>query len=355
MLRTTLIALVACGYSSSSFAAEPMYRFLLDGKVVEGSPLYWADNYGAILSRDGRWFSLEPKKAEGLREVSNSFRPYSSSDLRGLLQQEFGNAFEVTGDGHYLIVYPKGQRDAWAPRFEELYRSFLQYFTARGWRPNEPKFPLIAVVFPREQQFQQYASREGSKLGPNTLGYYSPVSNRILLYDVTKTSGFDWSVNAETIIHEAAHQTAFNTGVHNRFAQPSRWLVEGLGTMFEARGVWNSSRFKSQADRINRYRFEAFKRYAQSRRKSGALAEMVSSDRIFDTDADGGYAEAWALTFFLSETDPRHYIEYLRKTAAHPNFSQRRGPERLTDFTSVFGPNLKLLEAKMLRFMNELK
>ena len=351
-LTFVMIALVSI---STTLAGEPMVRFTLEGGVVEGAQLHWSDNFGAVLGRDGRWFNVEPKKAEGLRQVSNSFRPYSSNDSRGLLQQEFGNGFEVTGDAHYLVVTPKGQRDVWAPRFEELYRSFQQYFTARGWRPNPPQFLLIAVVFANQRDFQAYATREGSKLAPGTLGYYSPVSNRILLYDLTKTTQLDWSVNAETIIHEAAHQVAFNTGVHNRFAQPSRWVAEGLGTLFEARGVWDSSHCKSQGDRVNRYRFEAFRNYVQTRRKAGALADLVSSDRVFNADAEGAYAEAWALTFFLSETDPRRYVEYLRKTAAQPNFTQQRGPERLAEFTGVFGSNLSLLEAKLLRFMQELK
>lgn len=350
--QVMLIVLLACG--SSALAGEPMVRFLLDGQAVEGKQLHWSDDFGAVLSRDGRWYNVEPKKLTGFRQVSN-FRPYSAADLQGMLQQEFGGAFEVSGDGHYLVVHPRGQRNAWAPRFEQLYRSFQQYFTARGWRPIPPQFPLLAVVFPTEQEFQLYAAREGSKIGPGTLGYYSPVSNRILLYDITRQSKLDWSVNAETIIHEAAHQTAFNTGIHNRFAQPSRWIVEGLGTLFEARGVWDSSRYKSQADRVNRYRFEAFRKYAKTQRKPGALAEMVSSDRVFTADPEAAYAEAWALTFYLSETDPRRYVEYLKKTAAQPNFTLRRSPERLADFTAVFGTNLKLVEAKMLRFMGELK
>jgi hypothetical protein len=342
-------------FAGPALAGETMIRFLLQGSVIEGSPLFWDKQFGAVLARDGKWINLDPTKIENLRTVSNSFRPYSTTDLRGLLQQEFGSQFEIAGDVHYLVVFPKGQRDAWAPRFEQLYRSFQQYFTARGWRPQEPKFPLIAVVFPSEREFHAYAQREGSKISSNTLGYYSPISNRILLFDVTQGTRHDWSLNAETIIHEAAHQTAFNTGVHNRFAHPSRWIVEGLGTLFEAKGVWNSSQFRTQADRINRARFNAFQRYEKTRRQPGALAELVSSDRFFETDTDGAYAEAWALTFFLSETDPRRYLDYLQKTANQPNFTQRRAPERLADFTAVFGPNLKLLEAKMLRFMGELK
>ena len=41
---------------------------------------------------------------------------------------------------------------------------------------------------------------------------------------------------SDTIIHEATHQTAYNVGVHARFADQPRWLVEGLAMMFEAEG-----------------------------------------------------------------------------------------------------------------------
>ena len=62
-----------------------------------------------------------------------------------------------------------------------------------------------------------------------SLGYYDPVTNRIYLYDVTagQADPQKWHVNAETIIHEAAHQTAFNIGIHPRFATSPAWVVEG--------------------------------------------------------------------------------------------------------------------------------
>jgi hypothetical protein len=342
-------------FSVSAHAAERTVRFVLDGRAVEGTPLVWTTNFGAILARDGRWINVDPGRVEGHREVASTFRPYLATELRGLLQQEFGRTFEVTGAGHYLVVHARGEGASWAPRFEELYRSFQHYFTARGWRPAEPKFPLVAVVFPERQAFEAYAAREGSQLPPGTLGYYSPATNRIALYDTQGTQTTDWTLNAETILHEAAHQTAFNTGVHNRFSQPPRWVTEGVGMLFEARGVWDSTRFRSRSDRVNQYRLAAFKRYADSRRKPGALAELVSSDRSFTTDVDGAYAEAWAITFFLSETHPRQYVEYLRKTAGQANFTERRSNERLADFTGVFGENLRLLEAQMLAFMGEIK
>ncbi len=73
--------------------------------------------------------------------------------------------------------------------------------------------------------------RQGDKIDSRVLGYYSSRSNRITLYDVggTAAGSAAWHQNADTIIHEATHQTAYNTGVHRRFAQTPKWVVEGLG------------------------------------------------------------------------------------------------------------------------------
>jgi hypothetical protein len=219
---------------------------------------------------------------------------------------------------------------------------------------TEPQFPLVAVVYPRQADFQSQASREGVVNSGGLLGYYSPATNRILMYDASQAFG-DWSINAETIIHEAAHQSAFNTGVHSRFGVAPRWVAEGLGTMFEARGVWQSRTYPQQADRINRGRLQSWRQYASTRRSSDAIARLVSSDRPFQADPDGAYSEAWALSFFLSETDPKRYAQFLAKTAALPPFSDYRSPQRLKDFTDVFGSDLKMLDARMQRFLAGLK
>src|SRR5262249_48305348 len=148
------------------------------------------------------------------------------------LEHEFGNNFEVSSIRHYVVVHPRGERDQWANRFEQLYDRFNHYFGVRGFQLKEPEFPLIAVVFRTHEEFMKYASADGSQVSPNLLGHYLPKSNRVFLYDVTAhATGADWSQNASTIIHEATHQMAFNTGVHQRYADAPRWLCEGLATM----------------------------------------------------------------------------------------------------------------------------
>ena len=248
--------------------------------------------------------------------MAGGFHSYSQGEIRGRLFREFGQGYEVSGMGHYLVVHPAGKRDQWAPRFEELYRSFVQYFSARGWQLTEPRFPLVAVVYPREADFWQQAMREGMRPTPGVLGYYSPLTNRILMFDAAAPVAA--SIGQPTRKQSSTRRPISRPSIPactRAFSHPPRWVVEGLGTMFEARGVWQSQTYANLGDRINRGRLNDWRSYAKSRRPADAIAQLVSSDRVFSSDPDGAYAEAWAFTFFLIESSPRKYIEYMAKTA----------------------------------------
>lgn len=334
-------------------AAEP--RWTLDvnqsGRHIEGLPLLWSHDH-VLLGRDGRVWNFTPEEARDAHTTSSTFQGFTAAELRARLAGELGKAFEISGTGHYLVAHTPGQRDAWSQRFEDLYRSFVHYFKVRGFAIREPEFPLVAIVFRNQDDFLAYARRDGARIDTNVLGYYSPVSNRISLFDVSggRTKAGDWQVNAATIIHEATHQTAFNTGVHRRFGAVPRWLVEGLGTMFEAEGVWDSAHYSSRPSRYNRGRLAQFQRLLTSR-PEGTLEKLIVSDRLFQSDVDRAYAEAWALSFFLVETRPKKYSELLARTAARPAFARYDAAQRLADFNTIFGNNIRHLEAKFLAFM----
>ena len=80
---------------------------------------------------------------------------------------------------------------------------------------------------------------------------------------------------------------------------------------------------------------------------------MLTSADAFRTDPEGAYAQAWALSFYLSETQPRLYAEYLKRTAERPMFSDYPAGERIADFQAVFGNDLKMFETKFLRYMED--
>ncbi len=355
-LLATIVAVSTVAAPNHATAAEFMFRAKVDGQMLEGKPLAWNSGQMLLLGRDGRLHEFNPKLAKEAQKTSPSFVPYSAAEMKTMLQHEFDSRFEVSTTRHYLVVHPRGERDEWADRFEDLYNRFGHYFRVRGFTLTEPQYPLVAVVFRDQAEYFQHAAASGTPMHPGTLGHYDPTSNRVFLFDVTAgKSKSDWSENAVTIIHEATHQTAFNAGVHRRFAAEPRWLVEGLATMFEAPGVWSARYDHTQADRVNRGRLTGFHKYVASHRQPGSLATLLTTDDAFRSDPDGAYAEAWALSFYLSETQPKLYAAYLTKTAERPVFSEYPAVERLADFQAIFGSDMKMFEAKFLRYMQDVK
>jgi hypothetical protein len=352
--RCVAVAAFALLISEAS-GADFMFRARVDGQMLEGKPLYWKADQILLLGRDGRLYDFNPKLAEEPRKTSPRFFGYSSSEMKSQLQREFGKQFDVSATRHYLVVHPKGERDQWANRFEELYKRFEHYFRVRGFKLEEPRYPLVAVVFHNKAEYLQHAEASGTPVRPDWLGHFAHQSNRIFLYDSVDSDSGDWSRNADTIIHEATHQTAYNTGIHVRYSGTPKWVAEGLATMFEARGVWNARYDSDKADRINRGRLDDFKNYLLPKWQAGTVMNIVSSDRMFDTDQSGAYALAWALSYYLSETRPRLYAEYLAKTAERQMLSDYSAAERVADFQDVFGKEPKMFETKFLRYMDEVK
>jgi len=352
----SMLTLAILCLAPAAEAADFMIRAEVGNRSVEGKPTHWSDQRVQMILRDGQFLDFPTAEARNFRRTSDRFRPYTAGEMRSKLFAEFGPSFDVTGTGHYLVVHPKGQKDLWARRFEDLYRSFVHYFSVRGLRVREPEFPLVAVVWGNKQQYLNHAAAHGVNLSPNTVGYYSPMTNRVHLYDVTNgKNGADWQQNADTIIHEVTHQTAFNTGVHARFAGCPRWLAEGLGTLFEAKGIHSSRAYPGRPDRINRQRLADYKRQFPNGVDGKYLGELISSDRPFDRDIVKAYAASWALTFYLVETQSRRYADYLALTAGRPPGEPYPEARRLADFTKIFGDNFAMLAARLSRFMADVR
>lgn len=328
----------------------------LDGRTIQGKPLAWNSSEVLLLAPNGYLFRFSPDVVKNYRQVTSDFRPWSQRKMRGQLLREFGREFEVSGSGNYLVVHPAGERDRWVDRFDFLHRAFVHYFSVRGMQPSPPAFPLVAVVFHSRKEFRRHAAQSGASVSPGVIGYYAPHSNRVIIYDITRGQSTDenWPANAAIIIHEATHQMAFNTRVHSRFAEPPRWVAEGLAMLFEAPGVWNPHYHPDLEDRINRTRLDTFREYARNR-PSGSLPQFLSqSAREFARTPDISYAQAWAFSFFLSEKEPTRYVEYLQKTASREPLKTYSDSERLSEFVAVFGQDLRMQEARFLRFIDQL-
>lgn len=346
------IAFVAIvGHCRLSAGGEPIA--LLELKIgterLEGRVAAHDDQTCWLLRRDGRLLSFKTDDVSDFRELEPRFRPYSSIDLRDKLQAEFSRAFEVKTTSHYVVVAGKGTADRYASLFEGIYRQFHAYFTARGFRMTDPEFPMVAVVFQDQQAFVDYCVAEGARPQPGLIGYYLPGSNRVALYDRAAVGQATSDAVDDTVIHEATHQVAFNTGVHSRIGQTPLWLLEGLATLFEADGIRKKEVGASAGDRINAGRFDWYREY-RNRRPPKSLESFIREDSLFKTAALDAYSQAWALTFYLVETRPTEFTRYMKTVSSRDPLTPYDADTRLKDFKAAFGKDLDFLENGMLRF-----
>jgi len=333
-----------------------MLQWTVQGRTVEGVALTWNRQELVLMARDGCLWQFPAEDARQFRKTSDRFQGYSPSELRAMLLRELGDAYEVSGTGHWLVAHPRGKRDQWAGRFEDLYRTFVRYFSVRGFALQEPPFALVGVVCRDREDFLRHSARAQVSPGRGVLGFYSARTNRILLYDAGGEAlpSARWQQTASTVVHEATHQVAFNTGIHSRFSPPPSWVAEGLATMFEVVGS-GSAESDSPKGLAHPGWLRQFQQSVGPRLRPELLSELVAGDGGFEADPGRAYAAAWALTFYLSETQPRKYAEYLRRTAAHGPMERPTAAQRTADFTAVFGDDWRMLQARLLRFMEELR
>ena len=273
------------------------------------------------------------------------------------LYKEFGDALDITTTQHYIVVHPRGEGGEWANRFEDLYRSFLAYFRVRGFQLEEPKFPLVAIVYPQSRRLLPRRCRQWHQACPQHARPLRPThQSRAAVRRDGRRQNADWSDNADTIIHEATHQTAFNTGIHNRFARPA-----GLARRRAGHDVRGPRRLElavvPHAQRPHQQGPAAPTSAPNLKnRKPGTFGNLIASDQMFKTDAAAAYAEAWAMTLFLCETRPRELAAVLRRRLAdRADFSNYFATERVNDFAECFGSDFKQLEANFLNWMAEIR
>lgn len=351
----SLLALAFLSLCCNSGSASEALRFELNGDTETILPLGYTSRTILGVKRNGYLLETQPGRIKN-PTVLPRFKPMSQGEMRGALLREFGKSFEVTGTGSFLIVHPRGARDLWANRFEDLYRSMVHFFKTRGFPMKRPQFPLVGVVFYSRSQYIDYCRRVLKENASSTYGLYTPMSNRIYLFDATMGSGSksaQWEENIATVMHEAAHQTAFNTGIHQRGALTPAWMAEGLGCLFEARGIYNSFSYKNQKDRINRGRLADYRRLV-GKNAASLISSYIASDKSFRSDPARGYATAWALTFYLSERQPRDYIRYLKTVAKREPFQPYSQKQRILEFTRVFGRDFRMLANRINQFVEKL-
>jgi len=331
-----------------------------------------ADGGLVFAGTDGRLWRIGQPELTSRKDAGEPFRALSPAALGKQLQKELGAGFDLVVTKHYVIVTSANRQYAqWCGTlFERLYTSFHNYWRQRGLRLSEPEFPLVAIVLSNEKEFAAFATKDVSEDMADAKGYFAIESNRMVLYDLT--AGKDGRPadtpgeinrrleavprNIATVIHEATHQIAFNSGMHTRLADNPLWVVEGMATYFETPDLSSKSGWKT-VGALNDERLGQFVDFVSKRRAPNSLETLVSSDARFanaETLADA-YAEAWALTHLLVRTKKEAYVKYLTALAAKPRLVYDKPETRLAEFRAAFGEDLTRLDAELLKHVKRLK
>jgi transposase len=301
-----------------------------------------------MTRRNGRIALIDPDDIEERKKVEAGFTPKTPHQLRAELQKEFGSKYEVSLTRHFVIVHPPGDYQKWAMPFEELYERFKNQLRSRGKIIDEPEFPLVAIVLRTAKEFDRMGAKKGFS-SRTVAGYYAFHSNRLIAYqqDVRwRDAKEDWIETLDTIVHEAVHQTAANSGIHSRIYPNPLWVAEGLATVFEAKGINNYFKYSDFKSRINYDRCERLKHYYKAGNMEGQIASMIATDEVFRRSPDKAYAMAWGLSFYLSQNQPHLYTQYLEKLQDHEKTSSLTSGNRIKYFEQTFGP-IKRMELQL--------
>ena len=331
-----LFATMLVTASISNAQAPAMLEFLSKGSIQKGIPLINLRHEMVVLDRQGEIHWLDDNAKKKVRKLDEPYQPATIMELRSSLQKEFGKQFEVKNTRNFLVVQPVGRGDRWANLFERCHRSFISYMSRRGVNIRKGRFPMIAIVYPDSQSMYAAFKRANIDM-PRVAGIYSSDSNRVMTHD-----GGRISTIATTVQHEAAHQSAFNFGVHSRVVNTPKWITEGVGQMFEPQSMVSNRPGLSMRDRANldslTYLDRKFKR-GMDPKFTERVMELIGEDQMFkgrDT-VDDAYAISWAMMFYLAEREPKVFAKILEHTAKRPTYASYNRADRIKDFERIVG------------------
>ena len=280
--------------------------------------------------------------------------------------------------------------------FEILYAKFEEVMQPLGIPLKPPQEKLAAVIF---KNYDEYAKMTGinSETCP---GFFSPRENALYIYDFRThpvyqemrksasaavrsgskqyfwdnsgrlVSGFGvisrcdrWirEMNAEVVIHEAAHQLCYNTGFFTQTGSVyPTWLVEGIALYFEHPTYWNF--LENPAGNIN---VECLKDFNQGLdlhtliKLSDLLAPTTNFFHSFPGQTRMAYAQSWALFYYLVHGEDGKYRQGLGELVKYLNQlsegTELKDSERFFHFRKFFKVHPLHFQEKWLVFMKDLR
>ena len=177
MIRAISVTFLACllfsplGGAWQPVAASEQLTVKQNGKSTRltGEILVEAQDGGLLFrARDGALWIVQPEDLQQRKALSQEVKPLSQMEMSAQLVKEMPAGFRIHKTAHFLICYNTSKAYAqWCGAlYERLYRAFYGYWKSAGITLQEPRYPLVAMIFEDRQTY---------------LKLYKPVVLKVLL------------------------------------------------------------------------------------------------------------------------------------------------------------------------------
>lgn len=337
--------------------------------VVEAS-----DGGVMFLSQDGRLWLVQPDEIQARSTDERPFVSLTQEEVSEQLLATMPRGFRIHKTANYVICYNTSEAFAeWiGSLYERLHRGFYTYWENQDIELHEPRLPLVVLVFADKASYTAHARQDLGAEPGTIIGYFHMLSNAVVMFDLTGTQsgrGQEYRNSGEvnrvlsqpgaasmvaTIVHEATHQLACNSGLQTRFSDTPFWVSEGLAIYFESPDL-KSRRGWRGIGNVNRVRLVQMKNYLRQR-PADSLRTLIQDDARFRDSSQvlDAYAEAWALNFYLLTRHKEDYLKYLKMQIAKKPLVDGDPEQRLAEFQECFG-ELGDFDQDFVRYISRLR
>ncbi len=333
-----------------------------EGRIVAEIP----DSALLLEEPNGRLHQVPARQIQSREDARKPFVPLSSSELAADLLLQVPAGFEITETEHYVLCSNSATEyvDFCGKLLEVVFDQYFRFMAEQKIEVTQPTRRLPIVIFAGTSEFQTFAARQHPEISfADTPGYYSVTENQTLLLDLTGDRSIRSAVTIRrrlaekplqvaTVVHEAIHQLAFNSGLQVRMADNPLWLSEGLAMYFETTSS-RSSLLWNRPGLVNPRHQPAFMKLNEANQVSGTLNTLIESDSAFLNAAEtpAAYAKAWALTHYLVREEKTGMQKFLHVLKQRKPMVGLTAEERTQEFLTAFGKMPDEMEHELVSYI----
>ncbi len=327
---------------------------------------------GTVLIEDraGRLRMFAAKEIDEHVVMDEPWVPITDEELAKELLSDLGPEFTVTQTEHYLILANSSEDYAefCGKMLEKVHSEYLKFMEGLGVTVKSPSRRLPVLIFAAVPEFEAYAEKLHPEISfTDTPGFYTVRDNLVLLQDLTRDRSLRTSsairrslseqpLQVATVIHEAVHQLAFNTGVQVRMADNPVWFSEGLSLCFEQPSM-RTPLLWTRPNLVNARHHAEFERFTEDAAMPIPLPDLIRRDTLFQQPetATAAYAESWALVTWLVRERPEQLGKWIERLSRQKPLEPVTAEERLAMFVQVFGDSPSELAAEITKDVRKLR